>query len=99
MPELTGLDELTETPHAVVFDTDDPRTVRLELEAGEEIPPHRHPDTNVVLYLQSGALELTLDGETYSLSADDVIRFDGNQDISPRAVEPSTALVVFAPAV
>jgi quercetin dioxygenase-like cupin family protein len=98
MPELTALDELSETPHATVFETDDPRTIRLELEPGGQLPAHQHPDTNVVLYLRTGTLELTLDEETYTLSADDVIRFDGDQDISPRAREACTALLVFAPA-
>ncbi|WP_254523765.1 cupin domain-containing protein [Natrinema caseinilyticum] len=97
MPDVTALDSLEETTHAEVFDGGSPRTVRLRLEADERVPAHRHPDSNVVLLVLSGRLELALGDETYALGPDDVVRFDGDQDISPRAVEPSTALIVFAP--
>ncbi|MDG5821770.1 cupin domain-containing protein [Natronococcus sp. A-GB7] len=97
MPELTSLSDLTGTPHAEVFDDGgDPRAVRLQLEADERIPEHRHPESNVVFQLLSGSLELSLDGEPYELESGDLVRFDGDQDISPHALEESTAVVVFA---
>jgi len=43
-------------------------------------------------------VELTLDGGTYGRDAGDLIRFSGERELSPYAVEPSTAVVVFAPA-
>jgi hypothetical protein len=43
-------------------------------------------------------VELSLDGEVYDLDAGDPIRFSGDREVSPHAVEPSTAVVVFAPA-
>ncbi|QKY19422.1 cupin domain-containing protein [Halolamina sp. CBA1230] len=98
MPEITAIDDLTETPHAEVFTQREPRAVRLELDAGDEVPPHTHPGANVVLHLLDGRLDLSLDGETYELAPGDVARFSGEREISPQAVEASTALVVFAPA-
>jgi quercetin dioxygenase-like cupin family protein len=98
MPERTALDELTERPHADVFDTRRPRTVRLALDAGERVPPHTHPGLDIVLHLLSGRLELALDGETYDLSAGELIRFSGDREVSPHAVDESVAVVVFAPA-
>jgi quercetin dioxygenase-like cupin family protein len=98
MPERTALEDLEETPHAEVFETRRPRTVRLKLDADERVPPHTHPDTDVVLHLLSGRLELTLDDETYGLHPGELVRFSGEREVSPRAVEPSTAVVVFAPA-
>ncbi len=95
--EVTDVDELTETPHAEVFETRDPRTVRLHLDAGESVPAHQHPDSMVVLYVRSGALELGLGDDTYNLEAGDAVRFDGAQDVSPHALEDAEALVVFAP--
>lgn len=95
--ELTSLETLEQTPHAEVFDQRDPRTVRLHLDVDEHVPKHQHPGVNVVLYVVAGALELTLGEEMYDVSAGDVVRFDGEQAISPRAREESTALVVFAP--
>lgn len=97
MPERTTLSDLDDTPHAEVFETRRPRTVRLELDADERVPRHTHEGTNVVLHLLSGRLELTLDDETYDLTAGEVIRFSGDREVSPYAVEPSTAVVVFAP--
>ncbi|MFB6102965.1 MAG: cupin domain-containing protein [Haloplanus sp.] len=100
MPERTTLADLDETPHAEVFEIEAhrPRVVRLRLAADERIPRHTHEGTNVVLHLLDGRLELTLDDETYDLDPGDVIRFSGEREVSPYAVEPSTAVAVFAPA-
>jgi quercetin dioxygenase-like cupin family protein len=97
MPEITAIDDLTDTPHAEVFEQRDPRTVRLELDAGEEIPAHTHPGMNVVLHLLDGRLAVSLDDETYELEAGELAQFSGERAVSPRAVEPSTAIVVLAP--
>ncbi len=97
MPERTSLDALESTTHAEVFEERSPRTVRLRLEADQRVPEHRHPDSNVVLHLLDGSLALTLGDEVYDLEPGDVVRFDGDQDISPHAIKESTALVVFAP--
>jgi redox-sensitive bicupin YhaK (pirin superfamily) len=97
MPAITNLGELEATPHAEVFAERSPRTIRLHLEAGDRIPPHRHPGQTIVLHLLGGELELSLDDEAYTLEADDVARFDGEQDVSPCAIEDSEALLVFAP--
>lgn len=96
-PEITHLDELTKTPHAEVFDQHTPRTVRLKLDAGQQMPPHRHPGTDIVLHLLTGELNLVLDDDTYALAPGDLIRFSGECEISPCAIEDSVAVVVFAP--
>lgn len=97
MPEITRLEDLETTPHAEVFERRRPRTVRLRLSADERIPPHRHPGTDVVLHLLEGHFALDLDGETYDLGAGDLVRFDGGSEVSPLAIEPSTAVIVFSP--
>lgn len=98
MPEITTLTDLTKTPHAEVFEDRRPRTVRLELDTDERVPPHTHPGTNIVLHLISGHLELSLDDQTYDVKPGQLVRFSGEREISPHAIEPSTAVVVFAPA-
>ncbi|WP_336337301.1 cupin domain-containing protein [Haloarcula brevis] len=82
---------------ARLFDGE-PKTVQLSLDAGESIPAHSHPGRHIVFYLRSGAVDLTLGAETLSLSAGDVVRFDGDQDISPAATADSEALLVLASA-
>ncbi|MHC3378171.1 cupin domain-containing protein [Haloarcula sp. H-GB5] len=74
----------------------EPKTIRLTLDAGESIPAHKHPGRDIVFLLRSGAVDLTLGDETVSLSPGDVVRFDGDQDISPAATADSEALLVLA---
>lgn len=97
MPEHSTISELRETPHAEVFETREPRTVRLELDAGEGVPAHTHPGTNIVLHLLSGELELSLDDERYEVEPGELVRFSGEREVEPRAVEHSIAIIVFAP--
>ncbi|OIB59093.1 cupin domain-containing protein [Natrialba sp. SSL1] len=96
MPTIRPLTELESTPHANVFPTEEPKTIRLELGTDEAVAPHSHPGRDIVFHLLEGEIELELDGDTYEVTAGDVARFDGDQDIAPRAVEPSTALIVLA---
>lgn len=97
MTEHVSLDGLDQEPHAEVFEDPNPRTVRLQLDAGERMPPHTHPGMDIVFHLVSGRLELTVGEDTYDLRPGDLVQFSGEREISPRAVDPSTAVVVFAP--
>lgn len=96
MVETNSLDELTATPHARPFDAGDPAVIRLQLDAGEQVDPHTHPEKQIVIYVRSGQLNLTLDDEMFSFEAGDIVRFDGRTEVSPRAVEDSEALIVLA---
>lgn len=96
MVEHASLDELTAHPHARPFDPGEPTVIRLALEAGERVDPHDHPDRQIVLFLRRGELDIDLADETYRVEAGDVVRFDGDQDISPYARENSEALIVLA---
>ncbi len=95
-PTVRRLADLDGSPHANVFPDAEPKTIRLTLAAGESVAPHAHPGRRVVCHLLDGAVELTLGDETHDLAAGDVVRFDGDREISPRAVEDSTALLVLA---
>lgn len=96
--EAVSLSDLGESGRATLFEQE-PQTVRLALDAGEEVPAHRHPDRDIVFHLLSGELDLALGDETVSLTEGDVVRFAGDQDISPRAETDCEALLVLAPAV
>lgn len=95
-PERVVLSELDTEPHARPFGSDEPHTVRLSLDAGQSVAEHSHPGRTIVCYVVDGVLDLSLDGETHRVSAGDLVRFDGDQDISPTAVEDTTALLVLA---
>jgi quercetin dioxygenase-like cupin family protein len=73
-----------------------PKTVRLALDAGDRVPPHQHPGTEIVCYVVEGEIEMGLGDETIDLVGGDAARFSGDQDISPRAREDSVALLVLA---
>lgn len=100
MPEPTlervALEDLEAEPHARLFGGDEPRTVRLSLDAGDAVAEHTHPGRTIVCHLLEGTLDLSLDGRTHRLVAGEVARFSGDQRIAPTAVESATALLVLA---
>jgi len=96
MAEITSLADLEPTPHASPFPGEEPTVVRLALEAGERVDPHTHPDREIVCYVRSGHIELTLDDDVHELDAGDVATFDGRREVSPHATEDSEALLVLA---
>ncbi|WP_254861582.1 cupin domain-containing protein [Halovivax gelatinilyticus] len=93
--ENVVVDELEGTPHAHCFD-EEPMTIRLTLAEGESVPAHQHPDRRIVLHLLSGELSVTLGDDEHAVEAGEVVRFDGNQDVSPTAIEDSVGLLVLA---
>lgn len=97
MTTIHELSDLEGTPHANVFPDAEPKTIRLTLDADQNVAPHTHPDREIVLYLVEGRIELQVGDQTDELTAGDIARFDGEQEISPRAIEASTALIVLAP--
>lgn len=93
--EAVDLDDVEQEPHADLFESE-PKTIQLSLSAGEEIAAHRHPDRQIVFHVLEGSLVVTIGEGAYEVSAGDVLRFDGDRDVSPRAVEDATALLVMA---
>lgn len=93
--ERASLPKLDDEGRAALFEGE-PKTVRLALAAGESIPTHQHPGRDIVFHVLSGQVELTLASETISLEKGDVVRFDGAQDISPRAETDCEAVLVLA---
>ena len=90
--EHVRLEDLEGRPGARALDGT-PRVIRLALEAGESVPPHDHPGTTVVLHVVDGVLDARLDGESVEVVAGELVRFDGDREVAPRAVEDATALV------
>jgi len=91
--KLSLRDEACETAVTKLFDM--PRTLRLKLDEGEERPEHSHPGEEILLFVHEGRLNLRLDGESHTVENGEAIRFSGDQDISPRALKDTVALLVF----
>lgn len=96
MSERVALDDLDAEPHANVFPDAEPKTIRLSLDEGESVPEHDHPGRDIVFHLLDGEVRLHLGEETLEATAGDVVRFSGDQAISPTALADSTALIVLA---
>jgi quercetin dioxygenase-like cupin family protein len=98
MTTIRSLTDLDGRPHANVFPDAEPKTIRLTLDAGERVDPHRHPERTIVFHVLEGAIDLQLGADTFELADGDIAHFDGDREISPVASEDSTALIVLAPA-
>ncbi|XVH33264.1 cupin domain-containing protein (plasmid) [Haloferacaceae archaeon DSL9] len=96
MTSVVALDGIDGEPHANVFPGAEPKTIRLTLEAGESVPPHDHPDREIVFHLLSGRIRLRLGDEAVDVEEGEIARFDGAQPISPEALEDSRAVIVLA---
>lgn len=96
MPDVARLADCDGRPGATVFDGE-PRVVRLALDAGESVPPHEHPGTRIVLHVVEGRLAVAIDDETHVHAAGELLRFEGDRTVSPRAVEDAVAVLVLAP--
>ena len=94
-PDRVDLADLEGTPAAEALGGS-PRVVRLRLTAGESIDPHSHPGTTVVIHVVEGVLDARLDGEPLELSAGELLRFPGEREVAPLAVEDAVALVFLA---
>lgn len=90
--EHVRLDDLEGRPGARALDGT-PVVIRLALDAGESVPPHDHPGTTVVLHVVEGVLDVRLDGASHEVAAGELVRFPGEREVSPLAVEDAVALV------
>ena len=76
--------------------SDNPKTVRVALDAGESISEHSHPGTDIVFFVVSGAMTLELDEQAYDLAGGDILQFEGERTISGSADDETAVLVVLA---
>jgi mannose-6-phosphate isomerase-like protein (cupin superfamily) len=72
--------------------------IRLRLSAGESVAPNSHPERGIVFFVVDGQFEMTVAEDTSRIETGDCLRFDGANEVSPRATDdgPATALVVLA---
>ncbi|MFC4986214.1 cupin domain-containing protein [Saliphagus infecundisoli] len=96
MASVKPIEDCEGVPHANVFPTEEPKTIRLSLDEGESVGAHNHPERQVILYLISGEIDLQLDGESHIVQSGDVVQFDGTCEVAPAAKIDSTALIVLA---
>ena len=59
------------------------RTLLLTLLPGQSVPSHKHAGCTVMLQALRGAAEITLDGETFTLRAGEIVFADGANSFAP----------------
>ncbi|MBC2579799.1 cupin domain-containing protein [Clostridium sp. DJ247] len=71
----------------------------LNLKSGQEIPPHQHEKSDLVLHVLTGKGELTVDGEVSSITSGDVVYCEGKETFSLKSNtdENMSCFVVLAP--
>jgi quercetin dioxygenase-like cupin family protein len=79
-------------PPQVIAVTPHGRSLLFTLEAGQGIPPHRHPGAQVVLAVLAGEIEVATEA-TQTVKAGEVVAHDGNGSISLLARQPGKVLV------
>ncbi|MFC3860074.1 cupin domain-containing protein [Deinococcus antarcticus] len=79
-------------PPEILTKTASGRTLLFTLQAGNVIPPHRHPDAQVTIAVLSGEVEVTTVG-TRTLQGGEVITHVGAEEVSMHARQASRVLV------
>jgi quercetin dioxygenase-like cupin family protein len=71
----------------------------LNLMPEQEIPPHRHEDSDLILHVLTGGGSLTVDDNTQSITSGDVIYCVGEEEFSLKnnSNENLSCFVVIAP--
>lgn len=80
------------------LDTDHIGFTILELEPNENAPEHSHDEQEEIYYVESGAVDVNVNGESVSLAEGEVIKLDAEDTRQVRnRDEPSRLVLVGAP--
>ena len=71
----------------------------LNLMPGQQIPPHKHEDSDLILHVVTGGGDLTVDGKTQNLTTGDVIYCVGEEEFSLKnnTTENLSCFIVITP--
>ncbi|EYB67954.1 hypothetical protein DEIPH_ctg031orf0103 [Deinococcus phoenicis] len=81
-------------PPQILATTPGGRSLLFHLNAGEGMPRHQHPQTQVVIAVLSGELHVTTDEGTRTLYGAEVTVQDGGQPVALEAAQPGTQVLV-----
>jgi len=71
----------------------------LNFKPGQELPPHTHEESDLVLHVLKGSGELEVDGKVQSISEGDVVYCEGNEVFSMKnnTEDNLSCFVIIAP--
>lgn len=83
----------------VIFSEEKVLNFMLNMQPGQEIPPHKHENSDLILYVVSGGGELNVDDKIQNITTGDVIYCIGEETFSLKNNTSTnfTAFVVIAP--
>jgi quercetin dioxygenase-like cupin family protein len=83
----------------VIFNEEKVLTFVLNMMPGQELPPHQHEDSDLVMHVLTGSAELTVDDNTQTITTGDVVHCVGNEVFSMKnnTNENLSCFVVIAP--
>lgn len=67
----------------------------LRLAAGATVPPHVHPDSDELLIVLAGRVEMLVDGKPLTAGPDDVVRVPAGQEHSAKVLAPLRAMQIY----
>jgi quercetin dioxygenase-like cupin family protein len=72
---------------------------KLRFEPGTKVPAHRHPESEELLTILSGAGTMTIDGKVVEVRAGDAVRIPVNalHDFAASATHPVEAIQTYTP--
>lgn len=66
----------------VIFNEEKVLNFVLNLMPGQELPPHQHEESDLVMYVVSGGAELTVDGKAQDITVGDIVYCTGEEVFS-----------------
>jgi quercetin dioxygenase-like cupin family protein len=80
---------------AALFKSNDLEVMRLVLQAGSALPPHKVPG-EITIHCLEGAMTVTVEGTAHVLRAGQLLYLLGNEVHGVLAIEDTSALVTIA---
>jgi len=65
----------------------------LTLNPGAAVPPHKHPESAEIIYIQQGTMEMVIAGKTMTASAGDAVYIPANTEHSARVVGAKESVI------
>jgi len=69
---------------SIVLKGDFGRVIHISFEAGQQVPAHKHPNSDVIVQVLAGELEHTMNTTTTLLSEKQIVHFSGDNEVGLR---------------
>lgn len=83
----------------MIFNKEKVLNFMLNFKPGQELPPHTHEESDLILHVITGSGQLTVDGNVQNITEGDVVYCEGNEVFSMKndSNDNLSCFVVIAP--